>query len=162
MFLWWPRMDKPNTSAPLVANTGEHEWTGRRDERPSHNKSISILYLSCLHADLSQEWLVQEKCGHIFILWFQNSSQRIRLDHRHPETHLKAPFISRWNSFCSSMLVSYKHKLIRLHSRGKMGKRKVFRTTHTICGAHFQPRVHTLLCLNASLWNVYCNDVMVV
>lgn len=64
--------------------------------------------------------------------------------------------------FCSSMLVSYKHKLIRLHSRGKMGKRKVFRTTHTICGAHFQPRVHTLLCLNASLWNVYCNDVMVV
>lgn len=115
MFLWWPRMDKPNTSAPLVANTGEHEWTGRRDERPSHNKSISILYLSCLHADLSQEWLVQEKCGHIFILWFQNSSQRIRLDPRHPETHLKAPFISRWNSFCSSMLVSYKHKLIRLH-----------------------------------------------
>lgn len=109
-------MDKPNTSALLVANTGEHEWTGRRDERPSHNKSISMLYHVYTQTSVTvQDRLVQEKCGHIFILWFRNSSQRIRLDHRHPETHLKAPFISRWNSFCSSMLVSYKHKLIRLH-----------------------------------------------
>lgn len=117
MFLWWPRMDKPNTSAPLVANTGEHEWTGRRDERPSHNKSISMLYQPCLHTDVSHS-SGSTGSGEMWSYLYSVVPVQLTAYQTGPPTSWNTPessFHQQVKLFCSSMLVSYKHKLIRLH-----------------------------------------------